>query len=84
MKNGFEDSDFNRIKSKIYGEYVKEYNEISNIADEFLTNYFRGINPFDFLDECPVLDKEYVESVFRTVFNKDRKVLSIVFPKDEK
>ena len=71
-------------KNKIYGEYVKEYNDISNIADEFLTYHFKGINPFDFLDECSILDKEYVESIFREVFRKDRKVLSIVFPKEGK
>lgn len=83
LENGFDEKDFERIKNKIYGEYVKGYNNISNIADEFLIYHFKGINPFDFLDESAVIDKEYVESLFREVFKKDKKVLSIVFPKDE-
>lgn len=82
LENGFSESDFNRIKNKIYGEYVKDYNDISSIADEFLTYHFKGINPFDFLDECSILDKDYVERVFKEVFNKDKKVLSIVFSKE--
>lgn len=84
LEKGFDETDFERIKNKIYGNYVKEYNDISNIADEFLTYHFKGINPFDFLDECSVLDKEYVEKVFKEVFRKEKKVLSIVFPKEEK
>ena len=83
LEHGFDEVDFERIKNKIYGEYVKEYNNISNIADEFLGNYFKGINPFNFLDECSVLDKEYVETVFKEVFKKEKKVVSIVFPKEE-
>ena len=84
LENGFDESDFERIKNKIYGEYVKEYNDISNVADEFLTYYFKGINPFDFLDDCSIIDKKYVENVFKDVFKKNKKVLSVVFPKDEK
>ncbi len=84
LETGFDEKDFERIKNKIYGEYVKEYNNISNIADEFLTYNLKGINPFDFLDECSVLDKQYVESVLKKVFTKNKKVLSIVFPKEGK
>ena len=84
LEKGFDKKDFDRIKNKIYGDYVKEYNNISNVADEFLIYYFKGINPFDFLDECSILDKDYVEEVFKEVFNKDKKVLSIVFPREEK
>ena len=84
LENGFEDTDFERIKNKIYGEYVKGYNNISNIADEFLIYHFKGVNPFDFLDECLIIDKEYVENIFKEVFSKDKKVLSVVFPKEGK
>ena len=83
QEQGFDEKDFERIKNKIYGEYVKEYNDISSIADEFLTTHFKGINPFDFLDECSVIEKEYVEKVFSEVFVSDKKVLSIVFPKND-
>ena len=84
IEKGFDDKNFDRIKNKIYGDYVKEYNSISSIADEFLIYYFKGINPFDFLDECAILDKNYVEKVLRDVFKKENKVLSIVFPKENK
>ena len=84
LQNGFSENDFERIKNKIYGEYVKGYNNISNVADEFLIYHFKGINPFDFLDECAVLDKKYVEEVFKEVFKENKKILSIVFSKEGK
>ena len=80
IENGFNETEFNRIKKKMYGEYVKEYNDVSYIGNNFLSNYFKGINPFEFLEECAVLDKSYVEQVLKEVFNKDKKVLSIVKP----
>lgn len=80
MENGFDDKEFNRIKKKMYGEYVKEYNDVSNIANNFLSNYFKGINPFEFLEECAVLDKNYVEKVLKEVFKQEKMVLSIVMP----
>jgi len=80
IEYGFDDIEFDRIKKKMYGEYVKEYNDISNIANNFLSDYFKGINSFDFLEECAVLDKNYVEKILREVFKKEKKVLSIVKP----
>lgn len=78
IQNGFDYEEFNRIKKKMYGEYVKEYNDIANIANNFLSDYFKGINSFDFLEECTVLDKSYVEKVLSQVFDKNKKVLSVV------
>ena len=84
LRNGFNEDDFERIKKKVYGEYIKGYNNISNVADEFLIYYFKGINPFDFLDEIPIIDKEYVENILKQVFKENKKVLSVVFPNGEK
>lgn len=83
FEQGFNNDDFERIKNKIYGEYVRRYNNVSDIADDVLINHFKGINSFDFLDECAKLDKQYVEMIFKQVFKKDRIVLSIVYPKNK-
>ena len=45
MKNAPIDSqEFNRIKKRIYGGYVKEYNDTADIARMFLADFFKEIN----------------------------------------
>ena len=44
MKNAPIDSkEFNRIKKRIYGGYVKEYNDTADIARMFLADFFKEI-----------------------------------------
>ena len=50
-KSGFNEEDFNRIKRMIYGDYIKEYNEVGDISRMFLSDYFKGINSFDYIEE---------------------------------
>ncbi len=77
-KNGIQDEEFERIKKKLYGEFVKSYNDAGNIATSFVQNYFRDINPLDYFEEFKGLDKEYVMQILNMVFQKDKKVVSIV------
>ena len=79
-KSGFNKDDFNRIKRMIYGDYIKEYNEVGDISRMFLADYFKGINSFDYIEEIEKIDMEYVMSVFKEVFNEDKQVISIVEP----
>ena len=48
--------EFNRIKKRIYGEYVKEYNDVEDIARMFLADYFKEINSFDYLEEISTIN----------------------------
>ena len=66
------------MKKTVYGEYVKNYNDVSTIGNSAISNYFKGINMFDFFEEFDTLTKEYVEEILKTVFREDRKVVSIV------
>jgi len=77
-KNGINDEVFERIKKKLYGEYVKSYNNASVIATSFLQNYFRDINPLDYFDEFSGLDKNYVMNILNECFNKEMEVVSVV------
>ncbi len=79
-KSGLNEEDFKRIKRMIYGDYVKEFNEVGDISRMFLADYFKGINSFDYIEEIEKIDIEYVMSVFKEVFNEDKQVISIVEP----
>ena len=76
--NGINEQDFERVKKMIYGEYIKEYNDVSNIARIFLTDFMKGVNSFDYIEEITTLDIEYAKQVLIENFKKEKMVFSVV------
>ena len=77
-ENGINEADFERIKKMIYGGYVKEYNDVSDISRMFLSDYFKGINSFDYLEEIDEINVEYLAQILKDVFKEEKMVLSVV------
>ena len=69
---------FNRIKKRIYGDYVKEYNDTADIARMFLADYFKEINSFDYLEEISTINEQYVEQIVNQVFDDKKMVISVI------
>lgn len=82
-QNGIQEDEFERIKKMIYGEYVREYNEVSNISRMFLADYFKGINSFDYLENCNQITIEYANQILKDLFKEEKQVISIVNPKKD-
>lgn len=78
IDTGISKEDFERTRKMIYGEYVKEYNDITDIAKMFLSDYFKGINSFDYLEEINTINVEYLNQVLKDVFNEKNMILSVV------
>ena len=78
IQNVINKDDSERIIKMIYGEYVKEYNDIVDISRMFLADYFKGINSFDYLEEISTINVEYLNQVLKDVFNEKNMVLSVV------
>ena len=70
--------DFERSKRKIYGDYVQEFNEVSDIAKMFLADFFKGINSFSYIEEYEKVTKEYAVQVLKEVFQQQNMTISIV------
>jgi predicted Zn-dependent peptidase len=77
---GISEEDFERAKKKTYGEFVKEYNEVSTIATNFVSDYFKNINSFDYFEEFNTITKEYVENILKEIFEDNMKVVSVIKP----
>lgn len=75
---GIEEADFKRMKKMIYGGYIKEFNDVTDIARMFLADSFKGINSFDYLEEIEGITVEYLEQILKDVFKEEKMVLSIV------
>ena len=69
---------FNRIKKRIYGTYVKEYNDTADISRMFLADFFKGINSFDYLEEIATINKAYVQQVLKDVFDEQKMIISVI------
>ena len=82
-QNGLDEEHFNRIKKKIYGDYVVEYNSVGNIARMFLSDSMKNINSFDYIENFNDVTKEYVEEILKNVFKKDNLVMSVINCKDK-
>ena len=76
--DGLNKEDFERTKKMIYGEYVKEYNDVSDIARMFLADFMKGINSFDYLEEIDCVDLKYAKQILDTCFEENKMVFSVV------
>ena len=72
------EEDFERTKKMMYGEYVKEYNDVTSIAGMFLSDFMKGINSFDYLEEVDIMDLNFVNQVLKDNFDLEKMVLSVV------
>lgn len=80
-ENGLNAEHFERIKRKIYGDYVTDYNSVSNIARMFLIDNFKGINSFDYIEKFNNISKEFAEQILKDVFDEQKMAISVVRPK---
>ena len=76
--NGFVAEDFERMKRKIYGEFVTEFNDVASISRMFLADTVKQINSFDYVDEYDNITMEYAKELLNEVFVEDKMVLSVI------
>jgi len=77
-QNGIQESEFSRIKNMIYGNYVKEYNNVSDICRMFVSDHFKGVNSFNYIEECEKIKTTNLEETLKEVFKEEKTVISIV------
>ncbi|ORX24037.1 peptidase M16 [Thermoanaerobacterium sp. PSU-2] len=78
--NKVDDGDFYRIKKKILGRFVKSFNSVESIAHNFISYYMKDINILDFTSVIEDITPDDVLNRFKTHFNEDNCVLSVVKP----
>ena len=65
----------------LYGNFVKGFNDVSRIETMIVSDYFKGINSFDYVEVYNRIDKQYVEEAIRKHFDKEKMAVSVVEPK---
>ena len=77
-ENDMDLAHFQRVKNMIYGNYVKEYDDVAEICRMFVGDYMKGINSFEYIEEYEQVTPEYTKQVLEEVFKEEKTVLSIV------
>ena len=67
-----------RVKRKIYGDFVTEFNDVASIGRMFLADSIKEVRTFDYVDKYNDVTIEYTTNVLNEVFNKDKVALSVV------
>ena len=78
--NGIDEEEMERIKKMLYGGFLRTFNDSINIARAFASDYFKGINTFDFIDAYKEIDKEYVTEILNEHFDFNNMAVSVVNP----
>ncbi len=79
-ENGIDENELERIKKMLYGEYVFLFNDVSKIGSIVVSDYFKGVNSFDYVDWYRNIQKEDVEKVLKEHFDETKMAVSIVKP----
>ncbi len=75
-----QEEEFNRIKKKIYGNYISNYDDVAEIAKTFLTDSLENVDSFDLINEFSTVNLQYVEEILREVFVEKNIIISIISP----
>ena len=82
-ENGLDENHFERIRRKVYGDYVVEYNSVGDIARMFLADTIKEVQTFDYIEQFETVTKEYAEGILKSIFKEENEILSIVNPIQE-
>ncbi|KXZ39540.1 Predicted Zn-dependent peptidase [Alkalithermobacter thermoalcaliphilus JW-YL-7 = DSM 7308] len=80
-KEGLDEESFNRSKRKKIGKFLKSFDSIEFIANNFISYHFKGINITDYLEAVKNIKFEDVINRFNNHFTEENCVISIINPK---
>jgi len=80
-KNGISEAQFEHYRRKAMGEFLKSFNSLEFIANNFLAYHFRQINFFTYLDVLQSVSLDDVNSRLHQHLVEDYMVSSLILPK---
>lgn len=80
-EDGLSEDDFNRVKKKKRGQFIKYFDSVNFIANNFISYKFKGINLMDYLEVIKQVKFEEVEERLKNHLKEEYCSISIVEPK---
>ncbi len=82
-ERGFLETDFERIKKVIWGDYIRSFNDIEGYSNTFITMSLLDINYFDYFEEYQKITFNDILTRFSQQFCEDLCVMSEIQPDKE-
>jgi len=81
QQDGINEEDAQRVIRAMTGRYIKQFNNLSGVAHEYMSQTFNGIGLFDYTEVIGQITTETLNERLRTYFDEERSVLSVVEPR---
>jgi len=79
--NDIDEEVFERIRKRLMGEYIRQFNSVDKIAHMFMNDIMRDVNILEYMDKYSEVTKEDVKKALDKYFNMEYEATSIVNPK---
>ena len=76
--NGIPQEDFEISRKRLYGQELRAFNEVDDLANQMIESYFWGETLFDCVEAYQKLTKADVEEVLRSGFRTENCSLSVI------
>jgi predicted Zn-dependent peptidase len=83
LKNGISEEQFERHRRKILGGYIRRFNSLEFIANNFLAYKFRGTDLFDLPSILHEVKREEAMALIEENFDPDRHAISLILPTED-
>ncbi len=80
QEEGLKEADIERIRRAMTGQYIKQFNNLSAVAHQFMSQVFNNIDLFDFLEVIKEVTTEGINARLRSYFDIERSVISVIRP----
>ena len=81
---GIDEADFERAKKKKIGSFIKSFDSIEFIANNYLSYYFKGMDILEYYEVLKSIEIEALNERLKEHFDNDMSVISIIMPKEDK
>ncbi len=77
-KNGIDEELFESARRSLYGDIIMSYNEVDELANMIIDDYFMGYKPFDVVDAYRQVTRKDVEANLDSMLREEYSALSVV------
>ncbi|HEX6972038.1 MAG TPA: insulinase family protein, partial [Limnochordia bacterium] len=83
-QEGVRRDDFERVRRQYIGSFLDAFNSLEFIANGFLSNHFRGISLFDYVEAVDALTLDELNARLQEHFDRGQAAVSILWPKGKR
>lgn len=79
-RKGLDQGAYDRLIRSMYGRFMRQFNSVERISRGFISDYFKGVNMFDYLHVYDKISFKYVSEILNKHFNQVNLAMSVIKP----